>query len=712
VPEPPPAVAVSVTVCVVLTPVAVAENPALHDPDGGVTEAGTVTALLLLPRTTVSAPDVCAVKVTVHQTEPAPVTDAGVQERPFTDGCPVPLSAIVPPLVALLLIVTVPLAAPATVGSNPTVSVAVCPGFNVNGVLIPVAENPAPLTATPLIVSAAVPEDVTVTSCVVAMFSPCVPNATFVVLRLRPGTAAFSCIARAPLTPPSVAVSVAVCSVVTDEAVAVNAALEAPAATVTDAGTVTALLLLARLTVRALAVAPVSVTVHASVTAPVSDALLHVTPLTAGCPVPLSAIVPPLVALLPIVTVPLAAPATVGSNPTVSVAVCPGFNVNGTVMPVAENPAPLTATPLIVSAAVPDDVTVTACVVAAFSNSVPNATLVELRLRPGTAAFSCNAKVPVTPPAVADTVAVCAVVTAEADAINPALDAPVATVTEAGTVTALLVLVRLTGIALGVAPVSVTVQLFVTAPVSEALAQDTALSAGCPAPLSAIVPPLVALLLIVTVPLAAPATVGSNPTVSVAVCPGFNVNGVLIPDTENPAPLTATPLIVSTVVPDDVTVTDCVVAAFSSSVPNATLVVLRLRPATAAFSCNAKEPVTPPAVAVSVAVCAVLTDAAVAVNPALEAPAATVTDAGTVTALLLLAKLTVRALAVAPVSVTVQASVATPVSDPLLHVTPLTAGCPVPLSAIVARLALLVIVAVPLAAPATVGSNPTVSVAV
>jgi hypothetical protein len=222
----------------------------------------------------------------------------------------------------------------------------------------------------------------------------------------------------------------------------------------------------------------------------------------------------------------------------------------------------------------------------------------------------------------------------------------------------------------------------------------------------------VALLLIVTVPLAAPATVGSNPTVSVAVCPGFNVNGVLIPDTENPAPLTATPLIVSTVVPDDVTVTDCVVAAFSSSVPNATLVVLRLRPATAAFSCNAKEPVTPPAVAVSVAVCAVLTDAAVAVNPALEAPAATVTDAGTVTALLLLAKLTVRALAVAPVSVTVQASVATPVSDPLLHVTPLTAGCPVPLSAIVARLALLVIVAVPLAAPATVGSNPTVSVAV
>jgi hypothetical protein len=118
-----------------------------------------------------------------------------------------------------------------------------------------------------------------------------------------------------------VAVSVAVCAVVTADADAVNPALEAPAATVTDAGTVTAALLLARFTVRGPAAAPVSVTVQASVAAPVSDALPHVTPLTAGCPVPLSAIVPPLVALLPIVTVPLAAPATVGSNPTVSVAV-------------------------------------------------------------------------------------------------------------------------------------------------------------------------------------------------------------------------------------------------------------------------------------------------------------------------------------------------------------------------------------------------------
>ena len=178
---------------------------------------------------------------------------------------------------------------------------------------------------------------------------------------------------------------------VTAVAVAVNAALDVPAATVTEAGTVTALLLLVRLTAVALAVALVRVTVQGSVAAPVSEALLHETALTAGCPVPLSAIVPPLEALLLIVTAPLAAPATVGSKPTVRVAVWPGFNVSGTVMPDTEKPAPLTETPLIVSAAVPDEVTVTDWLVEVFRRSVPNATLDGLTLRPGTDAFSCNA---------------------------------------------------------------------------------------------------------------------------------------------------------------------------------------------------------------------------------------------------------------------------------------------------------------------------------
>jgi hypothetical protein len=63
----------------------------------------------------------------------------------------------------------------------------------------------------------------------------------------------------------------------TAEAVAVNAALEAPAATVTEEGTVTALLLLARFTTVALLAADVRVAVQASFPAPVSDVLVQET---------------------------------------------------------------------------------------------------------------------------------------------------------------------------------------------------------------------------------------------------------------------------------------------------------------------------------------------------------------------------------------------------------------------------------------------------
>ena len=61
----------------------------------------------------------------------------------------------------------------------------------------------------------------------------------------------------------------------------------------------------------------------------------------------------------------------------------------------------------------------------------------------------------------------------------------------------------------------------------------------------------------------------------------------MIPDTENPAPVTVAPLRMSWAVPDDVTVSDCVVAVFSTSVPNVRVVALKVRPGTNAFSCNA-----------------------------------------------------------------------------------------------------------------------------
>ena len=84
---------------------------------------------------------------------------------------------------------------------------------------------------------------------------------------------------------------------------------------------------------------------------------------------------------------------------------------------------------------------------------------------------------------------------------------------------------------------------------------------------------------------------------------------------------------------------------------------------------------TPPAAAVSVAVCVVVTAAAVAVKPALDAPAGTVTLPGTVTALSLLDRLTARPpVPAAPVSVTVQASVPAPVIVPLAQLKLLNAA--------------------------------------
>jgi hypothetical protein len=180
--------------------------------------------------------------------------------------------------------------------------------------------------------------------------------------------------------------------VLTAVAVAEKAALEAPAAMVAEAGTVTALLLLDRLTTVALVTADVIVTVQASVPAPVSDPLLQERPLNAAaaCPVPLSAMVGVLDALLPIVTDPVTAPPVVGSKPTVSVAVCPGFRLIGALTPETENPAPEAVALLRMSAAVPEDVTVTDFVIGVFSASLPNATLVELTLKAGVTALSCS----------------------------------------------------------------------------------------------------------------------------------------------------------------------------------------------------------------------------------------------------------------------------------------------------------------------------------
>lgn len=204
---------------------------------------------------------------------------------------PVPLSAIVeaPPLEALLVMVTVPVSAPAAVGSNCRSSVAVWPALSVSGVVIPVMEKPVPLTAAALMVTEPVPLEVSFTGCVAGELRLTFPKATLLDPSVSPAVvpvvavdAAFSCREQVSELLLSDAVRVAVWAELTAAAVAVNLALDAPAATANDAGTFTALLLLARLTVIALLVAAVSVTVQASVPAPVREALLHVSELK-GC---------------------------------------------------------------------------------------------------------------------------------------------------------------------------------------------------------------------------------------------------------------------------------------------------------------------------------------------------------------------------------------------------------------------------------------------
>ena len=148
--------------------------------------------------------------------------------------------------------------------------------------------------------------------------------------------------------------------------------------------------------------------------------------------------------------------------------------------------------------------------------TLPNEMLVELRLKVGTDADKWRAKVFDTLPAVADRVAVCAEVTAETVAVNPALVAFAGTVTVAGTTTAELLLERATVTPpLAAGAVRLTVQASLPDPVRDALVQESALklpATAAPVPLRLTTADGVVeeVLLMVSCPVAAPVAVGSN----------------------------------------------------------------------------------------------------------------------------------------------------------------------------------------------------------
>lgn len=192
-----------------------------------------------------------AFSVATHVSVPALVIDPFAQLNPLSTGCPVPLRLTVKvvPVDELLVSVTVPLTAPAAFGAKLTVSVAVLSESSVNGKLTPEIVYPVPLTVPALTVTAAVPDEVNVTDPVPVAPTATVPRLTLVGLSVSVDTAAPRLIPQVSVPPPDDAVNVAVCAAATADIVAVKLPVVAPAATVTDDGTTTAVLSLERLTV-------------------------------------------------------------------------------------------------------------------------------------------------------------------------------------------------------------------------------------------------------------------------------------------------------------------------------------------------------------------------------------------------------------------------------------------------------------------------------
>jgi hypothetical protein len=210
------------------------------------------------------------------------------------------------------------------VGSNSIFSVLSWFGFNVAGSVAPGNVKPAPVSVAPLIVTGTVPVEVKITGCVAGALTPTSPNATLVALMLSAITAAFSCSAKLLSTLPALAVIVTAWAVATEDTVAVNSALVAPASTVTVLDTVTAELLVDRFTSSPpLGAATVSVTAQASVPDPVMAPLPQYSALNAAEPVPVVPVplklisgVPAVEELLAMVNCPVAAPAAAGLNCT------------------------------------------------------------------------------------------------------------------------------------------------------------------------------------------------------------------------------------------------------------------------------------------------------------------------------------------------------------------------------------------------------------
>lgn len=135
-----------------------------------------------------------------------------------------------------------------------------------------------------------------------------------------------------------------------------------------------------------------------------------------------------------------------GSNCTVKVAVWPGVKVTGRLAPETEKPVPVRVAEEMVIAAAPVEVKVTFWATGVLMGEVPNARLVALRLMAGAATSIWRSKDSGFPPALAVKITAWEPEAAETTAEKLALVAPAGIVMEAGSVTAALLLDRVTAI--------------------------------------------------------------------------------------------------------------------------------------------------------------------------------------------------------------------------------------------------------------------------
>ena len=154
---------------------------------GTVTEAGTVTAGLLLARLTTSPPAGAGVpRLTVHASVPAPVIELLAQEI-------APIADIPDPLMFTVMLPCRRVAGNSQIPVNEltwgevklSVSVAVWPGLRVAGVVTPDAANREPATERLEIVTGVVPVDVRVIDCLAVWPATTLPKSTLVELTLK-----------------------------------------------------------------------------------------------------------------------------------------------------------------------------------------------------------------------------------------------------------------------------------------------------------------------------------------------------------------------------------------------------------------------------------------------------------------------------------------------------------------------------------------------